>query len=213
MNLLVVTPDRNSAGKKDFTGAFLPEARSFARRHGADPGDCHVRVDLGASMAKRRKQLLSAIDAVRDLEAIAFACHGLRRKLPQLGWNVSNVGELASVIAKRARPEVRVVLYACSAGEGDGPASDNGFADRFRDALCESGATDCWVDAHERAGHTTRNPFVRRFEGLGSQVGGPGGYFLVTPGSARWKPWRAKLRTPFRFDFPLLAAAEIQTRF
>jgi len=71
---------------------------------------------------------------------------------------------------------------------------------------------DRQVDAHERAAHTTMNPFVRRFEGLGSPVGGPGGYYLVTPGSSRWKSWRAKLKTTLRFEFPILSAPEIQQR-
>lgn len=210
-NILVVTPDRNSDGKKDFTGAFLPEALAFATRHGATPKDVLLRIDVSQPEGVRRKQLLTRLESATGLEAVAFFCHGLTKKLPQLGWSVSNVGELSKAIAKSSKPSVKVVLYACSAGEGEGPAGDNGFADRLRDTLCENSAVQCQVDAHERAAHTTRNPFVRRFEGLGSPVGGPGGYFLVTPGSGRWQMWREKLRTPFRFEFPFLSAAEIQT--
>jgi len=209
MNALVLTVDRNSPGKKDFSGAFLPEALGFARLHGV-PAARVVRVDIGRTKADRRKQVLAAIEgAGAGLELVAFLCHGLRTQLPQLGWTVGNVRGLGAAIAGASVPSVRVVLYACSTGEGTGADGDGGLADGLRDALCVAGARDCQVDAHERAAHTTQNPYVRRFPGLGSPSGGAGGAWIVTPGSAPWARWRKALRGDLRFRFPLLSTAAI----
>lgn len=217
--ILVVTPDRNTAGKKDFSGAFLPQALAFMKRmQQAAREVAHVKIDLSKPMAARRKQLLTAIAAQDELTTIAFFCHGLTRKLPQLGWDTKNVGELVSALTTRSpydarddAHDLRVVLYACSTAQGEAPGGDNGFADRLRDALCASGSTFCQVDAHEGAGHTTMNPRVRRFEGHGSSNGGIGGAWIVTPGSPKYKAWARRLREDphFRFDFPFMTAQEI----
>ena len=67
----------------------------------------------------------------------------------------------------------RVVLYACSTAKGENTAQDmeavggdGGFTDRLRDLLCQAGAVDYQVDAHSTAGHTMKNPYVRRFQGM-----------------------------------------------
>jgi hypothetical protein len=214
MSLLIVTPDRNTPGRKDFSGAFLPESLAFAVRanvHSVDRDEIRtVRIDLGGSGAARRAQLITAIaECERPLELVAFFCHGLMRKLPQLGWDTGNVAELATALAARMPIGARVVLYACSTAAGSGTGGDNGFADRLRDALCAAGAIDCQVDAHFGAGHATMNPRVRRFEGRGSHTGGVGGAWIVPPGSPKWRAWIAKLKTPYRFDFPFLPLASI----
>jgi hypothetical protein len=210
--ILIVTPDRNTPGKSDYSGAFRPEARAFARAHVTSDT---LAIDISKPMAARRAQLLERVDSLQrgDLEAVAFFCHGLTRKLPQLGWDTRNVGELAQAIAERAAPvRPRVVLYACSAANDIGLGGDGGFADTLRDELCAAGAVWCQVDAHVGAGHTTMNPRVRRFEGRGSLAGGAGGAYLVPPESRRYKRWRQLLRTEYRFEFPFRSATEIAER-
>jgi len=87
MNILIVTPNRNEK-KSDFEGAFLPEARAFAKQHGV-PSTQHLQVDLDAALSARRTALLSAIDTGPKLDALALFTHGLPKKLPQLGWTTS----------------------------------------------------------------------------------------------------------------------------
>ncbi len=210
MNALIFTGDRNAPGKKDWSHAFRPEALAFMKLRKV-PAERLCVIDVSAPSAARRAAVIAALNAPRTepLELIAFFCHGLRSGL-QLGHGNQSAGELAAAIRACSRPDVRVALYACSAAGGEGPGGDGGFADVLRDALCAAGATDCRVDAHETAGHTTQNPRVRRFEGGGSPVGGTGGAWLVQPGSLLWKPWVRALRgSTLRFRFPTMSAAEI----
>lgn len=71
----------------------------------------------------------------------------------------------------------RLALYACSTGGGEdedgdpGTAGEGGFADTLRDCWARCIGRDglpCrtfWIDSHDRAGHTTSNPYVVRMEG------------------------------------------------
>lgn len=206
MNALIVTPDRDSRGRRDFTGAFLPEALAFAKHHGFTWHE-HVKVKLDTSEQSRRMQLLTAIEGAPRLDLIAVFAHGLMMKLPQLGWSITNVADLARAVVRNAAPDIRIVLYACSAAAGLGPGGDLGFADELRDELVRVGAVDCQVDAHYGAGHTTQNPRVRRFLGTGS---GRGGTWIVEPESPGWPRWVHLLKGTLRFDFPLRSLQELR---
>lgn len=203
MNIVAFAPQFNTAGRKDATGAFQPEARAFLRVVG---DGSLVLIDNRKPEAAMRAQVLAALSP--GTLTVAFFCHGLGKRI-QFGFGLAHVALLASALAgDRNR---RVVLYACNTGKGNEPVGgDGGFADELRDALCRAGCVDCRVDAHTTAGHTTCNPYVRRFEGMGSPVGGVGGYWLVAPGSALWTKWRTALRdTDLRFRFPFMSVAEI----
>jgi hypothetical protein len=214
-NILALAPRYNTGSKKDTTGAFQPEARAFLRFVGiGDP----VLIDNRTSETDMRRQVLSALADPRICTGgepvVAFFCHGQSRKI-QFGFGLAHADLLAKAIAAGSQ-RARVVLYACNAGmdvRGAPVGGDGGFADVLRDALCRVGCVDCVVDAHTTAGHTTRNPYVRRFEGRGSPVGGIGGSFIVQPGSALWRKWQAALRdTDLRFEFPFLSIGEIHNR-
>jgi hypothetical protein len=215
--ILALAPKWNAAGKKDASGAFQPEALAFAKRHGVPKANV-AWIDNRLSKPAMRQAVLARIAAVREqagaVEALALFCHGLAKSI-QFGFGLAQTGDLA--VALCGFPRVRVALYACNAAKGagaDAAGGDGGFADRLRDALCEAGAVDCQVDAHSTAGHTTRNPFVRRFQGMGSEVGGAGGYHLVSPShKVLFRKWKKALAdTPLRFDFPFLSVAEIHGR-
>lgn len=217
--ILAFAPAHNTPGKKDATGAFIPEARKFLRFHGQDADEL-VLVDNTKSRAWVETFVVGALEApgLRELRGVAFFCHGLRNRI-QFGF--ANTGRLASAIAKYADPSVVVTFYACDAGRDDDRerdddlaefGGDNGFADKVRDALCVAGRTYCVVDAHTTAAHTTMNPHVRRFEGLGLPAGGAGGYYIVPRGSTSWSKWRAALRTDLRFEFPYLTTPQIHQR-
>jgi hypothetical protein len=215
--ILALAPRWNSAGRKDATGAFQPEALAFAARHEVPRGNV-VWIDNRLSRPAMREAVLAQVARVREeagvVEALALFCHGLTTRI-QFGFGLADAGALAAALG--GFPEVRVALYACNAARGAGAdvaGGDGGFADRLRDALCETGAVDCQVDAHGTAGHTTWNPFVRRFQGMGSAAGGVGGFHVVSPShKALFRKWRTALRTtPLRFDFPFLSVAEIHER-
>jgi hypothetical protein len=217
--ILVLAPLHNTGAKKDATGAFQPEAAAFAKRHGVPKAQV-VWIDNHLTKSAMRKAVLAAIEKTKaangEISALALCCHGWKDGI-QFGFSRANVGELAKAIA--AVTDVRVVLYACSTAQGEGgddgaaTGGDGGFADRLRDALCQEGAVDCQVDAHTVSGHTTWNPKVRRFQGMGSPCGGAGGFFIVSPTQGTlYTKWKTALKnTNLRYDFPFLSVAEIHT--
>ena len=160
--------------------------------------------------------IMSEIMARKDVDLIAFFCHGFPRKL-QCGFDLLNTSELALACKYSCVEDVKIVLYTCSAGDspknsdikGDGPGN-GGFADSLRDSLCRDGSLVwCQVDAHVTAGHTTRNPYVRRFHGDGLPEGRSGGDWLIRPGTRHWKEWKKQLKGELRFAYPMMFRSEI----
>lgn len=215
---IVFVPDRNTGRKKDFTGAFLPEARSYARHHGISTNDI-VRIDVSQSKRKMRKQVLDAIDSrctetdgYALFNTVAFFCHGYSGGI-QLGFARPHIDELAQVMAACSVEPLHVPLYCCSTANTRvkrATGGDGGFADLLRDSLCRYGCVDTKVMGHVTVGHTTRNPHVRMFNGNRSDVGGTGGMFVARPNGPLWKKWGRWLRkADNRFAFPHLERAEI----
>ena len=204
---LILTPDRNTT-KPDYKGAFQPEAIHFSRLHGLPRA---TEIDITRGAGERRAAVFAAIEKMpHDSDVFACFTHGLRRALPQFGFDNSHAVEFGRALASRLAPSGVVALYACSTGtspngigEGDG-----GFADALRDAIVQ--ASPAWrghVDAHERAAHTTTNPYVRRMDYTTDK----GGAWIVEPDSALWVKWRTRLneRDPLRLRFPFMTIAEI----
>jgi hypothetical protein len=225
MRALVFTPDRNTHGN-DYTGAFQPEAEHFVKLNGVRPEDVH-RIDVSKTLGERRAQLMQVLQhaaaSIPLVNTLAFFCHGWSRGI-QLGLTTSELASAAHAIAALsgvAPPLLRIALYACSTGADvvpgkapvpDAPGGEGDFADRLRDALCVAGRPFCQVDAHTVRGHTTQNPFVRRFSGDGSPTGGQGGSWIVAPKSVQWRAWMLALQnTDLRFRFPFMSIAEVHS--
>lgn len=204
MRIVTFAPMYNTGTKKDATGAFQPEMMEFCALF--DPSAPPHLVDNHGTKSAMRARILGHIQYASPT-ICAFFGHGWRTGI-QFGFGIANVKELAKALAYGCT-SVRVVLYACSTGDGAGPGGDGGFADALRDALCVAGAPFCQVDAHDRPGHATRNPYVRRFMGQGSNVGGTGGQWIVAPGSALWGRWKAALAGDLRLRFPMMDVGEI----
>lgn len=208
----------NEPGKRDATGAFQPRARAFCRMHGGH----FVLFDDSKPMRARGREIVDYLEqyAGRPLVSVAFFCHGWSRGI-EAGFDLRegrglSVDVLAGAIAAKSGAGVIVPLFCCSTADSphEAPGGDGGFADELRDALCRAGATNCRIDAHDRDGHTTRNPFVRRFEGEHSPVGGAGGRYLVRPRGPLWSAWVAALRGRDDFDvvYPFLDTKTIARR-
>ena len=210
MRALILHPLRNSGTKRDATGAFIPEARAYANVMSMTHDTVLVGFDNSASKLARRRQVEASIRSTGPLQHFALFSHGLAKGL-QTGHDLATVSTLAEALAASAGPSKRLVvtLYACDAADspGDGPGGDGGFADALRDALAERGITG-HVDAHVTTGHTTKNPYVRRFWCDG-QAAGTGGDWLVAPGSPKWRAWIRALKGDMRWRFPWLTPAEI----
>jgi hypothetical protein len=227
MKNLVFYSSKNSPGKKDATGAFIPGAKAFAKLHGGQL----VPVDCTMSRWVRRRKVTDALKAhkIGSVEMVSFFCHGWQSGI-QLGFDFRNVGEIA--ITDALSEQVRVNLYCCSTADGPdigdesypdddefgtlAPGTDGGFADQLRDSLCRIKLYWCRVIAHRTAGHCDKNPAVVVFEGDGTPEGATedsyyGGRWIVDPKDALWPEWKRRLReTDLRFRFPLMSFDEIE---
>jgi hypothetical protein len=218
LRMLCFVPAQNTTGKSDMSGAFLPEARAFARHHGLYPELVVRRFPAAAPIPKRRAACVEAFStAQQPLDLVAFFCHGWRDGL-QAGFLRANVLVLARMMGMHARLDAHVLLYACETGRDSdaetdddsepGPGGDGGFADELRDA-CEALGRRVTVAAHATAGHCSQNPYARRFA---PGAGGRGGEWYVEPLSPLWRLWVRALRDPrstLKFRFPMMTPAEI----
>ncbi|MFA6049650.1 MAG: hypothetical protein WC761_00365 [Candidatus Paceibacterota bacterium] len=228
---LCFTGNRNHPNKKaDFTGAFLPEMRSFMKLWGIDKAKNHLMVDLDAAEISKKRSVYNFIERRATEEgkaptALVFSCHGFTNRI-ELGLRgATGAKEFAKFLraqhVKHGTPgqtALTVILYCCSTGGGAGEGGDGGFADKLRDSLCEEGFVDCRVVGSETAGHATMNSRKRVFDGMGSPVGGTGGSWVVQPGTALFKKWQKAMTAnsvklpvakDFRFQFPFMSIASI----
>lgn len=215
-NMIVITPDRN-VHSTDFKGAFEPESLAFMQ---VVPGRHKlIKFDASKSMATRRRDVFAELEALKggNFHGLACFCHGWSNGI-QAGVRTGDAHDLAWLISLAVKDNVgvdasnvlHVPLYCCStAAATDTPEAasetggDGGFADALRDAFCSVGRPWVRVYAHTTAGHTTRNPQVRVFEGKGSPVGMAGGEVLVRqppPKNPLWPIWRDALASKAPFD-------------
>lgn len=221
--ILILTPDRGSKGRPgDFAGAFRPEADNFKLINGGKI----ERIDQSLPAERRYRQAVAFVEEHQP-DTLAYFGHGLSRSLPSMGASITNVAALAGALA-RASTGPRVVLYACLAAEdltsgaAGLPGGDGGFADALRDACVKQGAPGVQVDAHgsssqlkgrihDLGGHTTQNPYVRRYSGPETKES-VGGEWIVSDQETLWRAWVKALRGPMRFQFPFLTRDQIRAR-
>jgi len=214
VTVIAIAPRHNRPGINPHTrrpyrdaDEFRREAHAFAQLHG---GRVFV-FDNHKEPAARFADVVDWLTPMRGIEAAGFFCHGLKASI-QVGAGVKNAHVLAATL--RSCGVRAVPLYACETArdldgdrkddEDDGPGGAGGFASVLVRAL----GGDCHVDAHTRSGHTSRLPFVRRFYANDDT---DAGHWLVEPGSALWRTWKAALRDDrdFRLSFPLLSQEAI----
>lgn len=223
MSMLVFYSNKNTHGRVDATGAFIPEAERFRDFYGV-PDEDFIGIDCTKDnpQHRRRARVFSELAKRDNLGLLAFFGHGWPKGI-QFGIKRRHIQEM--VAHMNPNDNIVVALYACLAAENDvrdtniaqvGPGTDGGFADTLRDALVrDKGVTSGWVDAHKTAGHTTWNPNVVRF--LCSDVedpeeGGEGGSYIVAPRSQFWKPWVRSLKDSPRMRYWFTTQDEIDIK-
>lgn len=178
MRHLVFTPDRNSDGRSDFSGAFLPESQRYAAfwRTQGDTVDVY-RIDVSARSSARVEQVVARLDPATPIDRLVFLCHGWRDGV-QFGLKSdtddrrARLAAFAEKLVAASTDNLAVTLYCCSTGAStDDPSGEGGFADALRDALVAAGRPRVRVFAHSRSGHTTRTAAIRFFDG-GMVTGG-----------------------------------------
>lgn len=199
-NIAVIYSSKNKKGLHDATGAFIPEARAFQLVHGIpDNNMCGVDC-VNQKVEQRRKQVLEHIYCVgrnEPLDGLAFFCHGWSNGI-QVGFNRNDLSLLAGVVAASECDYLETVLYACSTKK---------VAKHLAFLFAARGVRG-HVDAHDRRGHTTINPYVVRAQNM---IASPHSAWLVEPGSEFWRAWvNAMQGTNMRFEFPFMTELEIK---
>ena len=216
-NCLAFYVPTNTKGKHD-GDEFKREATTFVSLNNGYLVPIEYRRGHGAQM---RAQVSKAVNDYCErgemFDCVALFCHGWSNGV-QLGHRVSDgtVADLADDISAVLEPDGCVALYCCSTAhdrddfddEEIGAGTQGGFADELYKELQHHGFDAHKVDAHFTKGHTTRNPFVVRFEAMTPSV--YNGEWLIEPGSPHWRRWVEALKTDFRLKFPLCTRAEVE---
>lgn len=175
---LAFTGDRNRDGKKDFTGAFLPEALKYLEYKQSPIA--HVEVTLSERGREQRETVIEEILAYKPSE-VAFFCHGLTTKI-ELGFGNLTIGSL--VDALQSVDCRKVAFHACLTGK-----HDDGFAAMLALDL-RYYFPGVRVLGSTTSGHTSRNPHRRLFTG---EEGGNG--WIVHPSDPEWREWKRRMRS------------------
>jgi hypothetical protein len=183
MNGFIFASRVNKPGKGDATHVFRPLAETFKRVHNVPQSILYF--DHTDRDATTRQQVLNGLRTTPcadpdGFDFIAYFGHGAPTSLPSAGFRLADVQDLASAIVATSKHEVRVILYACSAG-----ALPTSFASALSHALNMTAAA---VFGHTTSGHAAANPHVTTFS-----IGNPGRY-VVAPGSSHWSAWRRALQ-------------------
>lgn len=232
MNSLVFYSSKNSKGKVDATGAFIPEAKAFQKLHGIPSANMFPIECVGVPKWNRMATVFKILSERADkapLDCLAFFGHGWPEGI-QFGFDLSTVDRLADALSGVTFGDLRIVLYACLTAENSeedsntdndllGPGTDGGFADELRDALSQRGK-DGWIDAHKTAGRATSNPFWVRFlmssrpdNDMPGDFDFEGGTWIVQPKSSCWRAWVKALDAPdntLRLRLPFMTELEIK---
>lgn len=185
--------DGRTATRVDATGAFQPEAKRWLQWAGDGK---LVLFDNNRPYPSRRKEIADALIALPGkIDSIGFFCHGWRSGL-QVGYLNQQVEQFAGKLNRALVPNGRVILYACDAARdwdadrkddiAPGPGGDGGFAALLWDAMAAIGFAG-ELFAHATEGHTSRNPYVRRWSPNGR------GLWVVEPKSKQWNGWVARM--------------------
>lgn len=216
---LIIYSSKNVKGRKDATGAFIPEAKQFAKVNNVPESNMLGVPCVGMKADKRREMVFDFIDANsnKNVEMIAWFGHGWSTGI-QFGFTNKNLDELILAMGSTNFPDyMKQVLYACStASKSENtrnikmPGTEGGFADLLRDQMVADLYENGWVDGHLQPGHTTKNPYVIRFET--DPLDTVDGEYIIDPTDELWGKWVKALKTDFRFQFPYLTEDEIRKR-
>lgn len=203
-------------GRRDVSKAFDPACDNFIDVVGDAEATICV-FNNRAHFAERRREVLYWLnDAENDVafpyDTIGFFTHGWKNGV-EFGFTRKTAGQLAAGIwaASGKNPRVVVPLYLCSTGAGANHGAIS-MADSLRDELCKLGAVHCRVMAHRKLGHTSKNPHAIFMDGMGSPVGGVGGYPVVGARTQLWRRWVRECRSAestLRFRFPFMTLGAI----
>lgn len=201
------------AGNAKDLNEFEREAKKFCQANFVPSSNL---VFLHSSLSKGERKIRFEADLksrAGKISTIAFFGHGWKRGI-QLGYNLSDVDRMVEAIKANCFEPVKVLLYSCTTGDAlrseDPNVIKDGFADKLRDEMNAQGVRG-EIMAHDRPGHTTRNPYAKRVIADGISETDADWEWYVEPRSKCWKKWIRELKdTDFRFVFPFATNEQIE---
>ena len=124
--VVAITAGYDTAGKRDATRAFIPEAKRFTEYwrtyhfvHNDSENTAMHLIDNRKPIVERRRQTIAALRAQSEVKHLAIFCHAWRTGL-QFGFKVKHVRAFARVIEEVAIDDAPIItLYCCSTAQGD----------------------------------------------------------------------------------------------
>jgi hypothetical protein len=205
--LVFYTSTNSRPWKRDATGAFIPEAKAFAKFHGVPTENVIPVPCRGVPRWKRRALVLQTLRKHTQIETIVFFCHGHPDKI-QFGFDLATNSKLANAIqdATEGAESLDIILYACSCARNPRvdqkkrwyfptwDVTDGCYAEDLLDLLIYRNVPEPTIYAHYTSGHTTRNPYVLTFNVKYIE-------WMHQPFSIEWKTWVKALKGDLRFNF------------
>lgn len=172
-NQIVINRGNNSKGRKDATGAFIPEAKAMTRilrDLGRNVSRLEIltdgyrdRVDLTSFVLKKIDKIFETHE-ITKISGVSLFCHGWRKGVELLPRGEQGAKKVARVLANR---EVKFFnLFACSAGK---PHPKGNWAQWVTEECVRLGHS-IQVFSHETPGHTTWNPNVNLYWSDGKEL-------------------------------------------
>lgn len=176
--------------RKDATGAFIPGATYFTRKHSLgkpiwldDTGD--------------KKTMIDGIAKASDVDVIVYFGHGVRSGLPSADIWWKDLPALTQAVRSAAAPGCQVILFACTSGEQG----------CFGNQLSKLLEYKYKVWGHTCVGHSFTNPYVTSYPHEG------GSPFLIEPKGPLWAKWYKliKSKSDIWARFPFLTKEQVET--
>ena len=161
MNHIIFYAKDNRPGKKDATGAFIPESIAlniYIQSLDAKSKVKRVPIRTNVSESQRRQQVYDGLSrAGFDYDCVWFLCHGTKAGI-QFGYRWKWGAGCLTEDLLAFNPAVKMVnFYCCSVAAG----KENFCKWVYEHMKTYSDAPDVSVMGHYTAGHTTMNPRVK----------------------------------------------------
>jgi hypothetical protein len=198
-------PNAANPNGRDATGGFHVGMKLWKQKYEKLGGTVVTCVfDNRQNNAARRAEILTALQRGCGgtwYDAFVYFGHGIPKGLPSAGFYMDDIGTLADAIYYYCDFNVKVLLYACSAG------APGGFTYRLGDELGFMKNYGFAAYSHALDGHTFTNPTVRRFPSNLGQTG-----VTVAP-AGKIAQWIKAMENPKRelwAEFPFMTDEEIR---
>lgn len=153
-------PDTANPQGNDATGAFQPGATAFANfcnEQNEDSANLLLFNNHAQGGRAVFDQILHGLAvSPYQLDTVAYFGHGIANMMVSASIGPGSIDEFADSLRANCGMNANIILYACSCG------APGGFGEQLAAKLSDISAT---VYSHAMAGHSFRNPAVRRFPG------------------------------------------------